>query len=210
MTDRNLEYKFPDAQHSHAHSYLLPVVLSAVDEFKPVRIFDLGCGNGSTAAVLAKSAQVMGVDPSKEGICRANEAYPTLKLELGSAYDDLAEKYGTFDMVVSLEVVEHVYDPRRYARTLASLLKPGGIAVISTPYHGYLKNLARAVTGKLDDHFTALWDGGHIKFWSIRTLSILLREAGLKIIRFERVGRVPQLAKSMVAVVRKPGRDPSN
>jgi 2-polyprenyl-3-methyl-5-hydroxy-6-metoxy-1,4-benzoquinol methylase len=204
MTDRNLEYRFPDAQHSHAHSYLLPAVLSAVDKFKPPRIFDLGCGNGSTASVLAKSAEVIGIDPSDEGIRRANEAYPALKLELGSAYDDLASKYGTFDMVVSLEVVEHVYDPRRYAGTLASLLNPGGIAVISTPYHGYLKNLALAITGKFDDHFTALWDGGHIKFWSIRTLSILLQEAGLEIIRFERVGRVPQLAKSMIAIVRKP------
>jgi 2-polyprenyl-6-hydroxyphenyl methylase/3-demethylubiquinone-9 3-methyltransferase len=38
-------------------------------------------------------------------------------------------------------------------------------SVISTPFHGYWKNIALAVSGKFDDHFTALWNGGHIKFF---------------------------------------------
>ena len=101
-------------------------------------------------------------------------------------------------------MVEHVFDPRHYARTLFDLLEPGGTAIVSTPYHGYLKNIALAVSGKLDRHFTALWDGGHIKFWSIETLGILLREAGFADIRFNRVGRIPVLAISMMAIARKP------
>ena len=107
-------------------------------------------------------------------------------------------------MVLSLEVVEHVYDPRRYATSVFSLLQSDAWAIISTPYHGYWKNLATALSGKMDSHFTALWDNGHIKFWSIKTLSVLLREAGFVDIRFERVGRIPLLAKAMVAVARKP------
>jgi hypothetical protein len=39
---------------------------------------------------------------------------------------------------------------------------------VSTPYHGYHKNLGLALSGKMDAHFTALWEGGHIKFFSIR------------------------------------------
>ena len=80
---------------------------------------------------------------------------------------------------------------------------PGG-AIISTPYHGYLKNLALAVTGQMDAHFTALWDHGHIKFWSIPTLTQLITETGFTNIRFRRVGRIPALAKSMIAVAQKP------
>jgi 2-polyprenyl-6-hydroxyphenyl methylase/3-demethylubiquinone-9 3-methyltransferase len=148
---------------------------------------------------------VAGVDPSQEGIANANQAWPHLRLETGSAYDDLAARFGRFPMVVSLEVVEHVYAPRNYARTLFDLLEPGGTAIVSTPYHGYLKNLALALSGKMDAHFTALWDHGHIKFWSIETLTKLLDEAGFMNIRFHRVGRVPQLAKSMIAVAQKPG-----
>lgn len=59
----------------------------------------------------------------------------------------------------------------------------------------------------MDAHFTALWDHGHIKFWSMKTLTLLLEEAGFRDIRFERLGRIPALAKSMVAVVRKPEGD---
>lgn len=45
---------------------------------------------------------------------------------------------------------------------------------------------------------------GHIKFWSFLTLGTLLREAGFTDIRFLRVGRIPPLAKSMIAVARRP------
>ena len=55
----------------------------------------------------------------------------------------------------------------------------------------------------MDKHFTALWDHGHIKFWSRHTLTRLLTEAGLTVERIDRIGRVPQLAKTMLAVVRK-------
>ena len=68
----------------------------------------------------------------------------------------------------------------------------------------YWKNPALALTGRMDRHFTALWDHGHIKFWSMRTLGALLTEAGFVDVRFERVGRVPALAKSMIAIARKP------
>lgn len=77
------------------------------------------------------------------------------------------------------------------------------MAILSTPYHGYWKNLTLAIFGKMDAHFTALWDHGHIKFWSMRTLTILLEEAGFRDIQFERVGRIPPLAKAMIAVARK-------
>ncbi|WP_206170002.1 class I SAM-dependent methyltransferase [Sphingorhabdus sp. YGSMI21] len=168
-------------------------------------LFDLGCGNGSVAASITKEGwEVSGVDPSSEGISAAAKTYPDLHLKEGSAYDDLVSLYGRFPVVLSLEVVEHVYAPREYARTLFDLVEPGGTAIISTPYHGYLKNLAMAVTGKMDKHFTALWDHGHIKFWSIPTLSALLSEAGFNDIRFVRVGRVPPLAQSMIAIAQKP------
>lgn len=124
--------------------------------------------------------------------------------DVGSAYDDLPAKYGTFPLVVSLEVIEHCMDPRAFARTLMALIEPGGVGVVSTPYHGYMKNLALALSGRMDRHFTALWDGGHVKFFSIKTLGQLLDEVGARDVDFIRVGRIPMLAKSMVAVVHKP------
>jgi 2-polyprenyl-6-hydroxyphenyl methylase/3-demethylubiquinone-9 3-methyltransferase len=170
-----------------------------------MRIFDLGCGNGAVADVLKNAGyEVVGVDPSEEAIDFAAKAYPATQIFLGSAYDDLAGKFGTFPVVISLEVVEHLYYPKKFAATLFSLVEPGGLAVVSTPYNGYAKNLAIAALGGFDRHATALWDHGHIKFWSIKTLGELLRGAGFRNVEFSRVGRIPPLAKSMIAVARRP------
>ncbi|MFO0852021.1 MAG: methyltransferase domain-containing protein [Gemmataceae bacterium] len=208
--DRPTGYRYADATASHTNAYLMPHVLRALVERAwaagPRRVFDLGCGNGAVAAELtAAGYTVSGVDPSEDGIRLARAHHPNLDLHPGSAYDDLAGRFGRFPAVVSLEVVEHLYYPRKFARTVAELLEPGGTAIVSTPYHGYLKNLALAVTGKLDAHFTALWDYGHIKFWSPRTLTALLAEVGLTVERVVRVGRVPALAKSMILIARKQG-----
>ena len=201
-------YRYDQASLNHSHGYLLPTVFRLLDGLNlPAgerRLFELGCGNGSVAHELARRGwDVTGVDPSLEGIAQAQRAHPNLKLYGGSAYDDLAVRYGQFPVVLSLEVVEHVYFPRQYAATVFSLLQGGGTAILSTPYHGYWKNLALALSGKLDRHFTALWDHGHIKFWSMKTLAELLREAGFSDIHFHRVGRLPPLAKAMIAVARR-------
>ncbi len=198
------QYAYAGAEPAHAHAFLLPALDRILAEVRPASVFDAGCGNGSVAAHLARRFEVVGVDASVSGIAHANRAFPTLRLEVGSVYDDLAGTYGRFDAVVSLEVVEHLYDPRLYAARLFDLVGPGGVAVISTPFHGYWKNLAIAVTNKWDQHFTALWDGGHIKFWSAPTLGRLLEEAGFTGLRFRTVGRIPQLARSLIVIARKP------
>jgi len=209
MSEEISGYVWENAELNSSHDYLLPELkrILGSDTVPPgsKRLFELGCGNGSVANELVRLGwEVSGVDPSEQGIAHANARYPTIPLRIGSAYDDLASQYGTFPVVVSMEVVEHVYAPRHYATTLFSLIEPGGTAIVSTPFHGYWKNLAMAITGKMDNHFTALWDHGHIKFWSERTLSALLEEAGFLDIEFRRVGRIPALAKSMIAIARKP------
>jgi 2-polyprenyl-6-hydroxyphenyl methylase/3-demethylubiquinone-9 3-methyltransferase len=204
-------YCYESNELSHAHQFLWPKVsditkayFQSRTDLNDKRIFDLGCGNGSIAFEMSQLGySVSGVDPSVEGISQAQSHLKNADLRVGSAYDDLQSTFGSFPVVVSLEVVEHVYDPRHYARTLLSLVEPGGIAVVSTPYHGYFKNLAIALAGHFDPHFTALWPHGHIKFWSINTLKVLLEEAGFQRVRFYRVGRIPALARSMIAVAQK-------
>jgi len=206
-------YHYENTALNNSHGILLPAVVRQLDLLARVdpriakdrTVFELGCGNGSVAWELTQRGwHLVGVDPSSEGIELAHQAFPSLQLRQGSAYENLSAQYGQFPIVLSLEVVEHLYFPRRWAATMYSLTAPGGVALVSTPYHGYWKNLALAVTGRLDAHFTALWDDGHIKFWSINTLRLLLQEAGFTNIRFERVGRLPPIAKSMLAVARRP------
>lgn len=202
-------YRYESAQPDHTHSMLLGALLPALagitrNNSRRPRLFDLGCGNGSAAsAVSAAGYDVQGVDPSPTGIRVANQEFPSLRLEVGSAYDDLRSRFGIVDCVYSLEVIEHVYDPRAFVQSVRAMLGPEGWFILSTPYHGYLKNLALAVTGQMDKHFTALWDHGHIKFWSPRTITALLTEGGFRIHDIQRLGRVPSLARSMFVIAQR-------
>jgi 2-polyprenyl-3-methyl-5-hydroxy-6-metoxy-1,4-benzoquinol methylase len=208
LETRTEHYRYDKSDLSHTHAYLwspLKKVLETVPP--PAEVFELGCGNGSTAGALSNLGyHVTGVDPSLDGIRIARENFPQCRIEQGSAYDELAGIYGTFDAVISLEVIEHLFYPRQFASAVAGLLRPDGIAIVSTPYHGYLKNLALALTNKWDSHLTALWDMGHIKFWSQRTITELFAKADLETIDVIRVGRIPQFAKSMIVVLKHQAR----
>jgi ubiquinone biosynthesis O-methyltransferase len=201
--ERGLEYAHSAPAHTAA--YLEGPLLAELEPLSGATVLDIGCGNGALTASLAKrGAAVTGLDLSESGIALARAAHPDARFEVASVYDDLHARFGTFDRVVALEVIEHLYDPRMFVRRAFEALKPGGRLVLSTPFHSYLKNLALAVSGKLDAHFTVLWDGGHIKFFSQRTLETVLREAGFEDLRFQGAGRVPLLWKSLVASARRP------
>jgi len=170
-------------------------------------ICDLGCGNGYLSGLLARRGyRVVGVDASESGIEIARRAHgergefvcapidSTLPAALGRA---------RFDAVVSGDVIEHLYRPADLVECANELLRPGGWLVLSTPYHGYLKNLALSVVDGWDIHHTVGWDGGHIKFFSVRTLSSLVVGGGFEVQRFQFFGRTLWLWKNMICVARK-------
>src|SRR5437867_3004621 len=116
-----------------------------------------------------------------------------------TAMTPIAEEWRhRFDAVIAVEVLEHLLLPRLLLLRAREALRPGGVVILTTPYHGFLKNLALALTNKFDQHWHPLRDYGHVKFFSRETLSQLFAEQGLKAGRFARVGRVPALAKSMI------------
>jgi len=207
MSSDKMIYGWDQTEAEQSHDYLFPPLAEYLKSYdaNSTRILDLGCGNGALTHRLAKLGyDVTGVEPSADGIEAAGKTQSTAKFVQMSAYDLCPEKLGDFDIVVSFEVIEHVYDPRQFVRAALSVLKPGGSIFFSTPYHGYLKNIMIALTGKYDSHHNPLWDHGHIKFFSEPTLGTLLREIGFEHVQFKRVGRIPPLAKSMIAIATKP------
>jgi len=105
-------------------------------------------------------------------------------------------------VVVSSDVIEHLYRPADLIKTAAALLKPGGYLIVGTPYHGYLKNLVISALNKWDSHHSVHWDGGHIKYFSVRTLRELVSRHGFGDIRFDYYGRLPWLWKNMICTAR--------
>jgi 2-polyprenyl-6-hydroxyphenyl methylase/3-demethylubiquinone-9 3-methyltransferase len=200
------DYGFHDAKPLWGSQYLWPAVRSIVSShcLPSRRAFDLGCGNGSTANMLSELGfDTTGIDPSESGIAIAKQAYQHCTFAHASGYEDHAKRFGQFGLVLSLEVLQHCAYPQKVAQRLFELVEPGGIALVSVTYHSYLKNLVLALTGRLDQHFSALWDAGPLKFFSMETCEALLRHAGFRRVEFRRVGRVPMFAKSMIAVAHK-------
>jgi len=189
-------------EHSH-HTFLLPAVMSLIPSRKSLSVLDAGCGSGYlTMKVAELGNDVTGIDSSPNGIRLARLAYPGVRFEIGSIYDDL-QKFAPpkgWDLIVAVEVIEHLFSPKRFLENMHRHLRPGGTLLLSTPYHGYLKNLAISLVDGWDRHHTVDWECGHIKFFSRRTLSALFASSGFREVRFRYAGRVPLLWKSMVCV----------
>jgi len=198
-------YEYPDEEAGLTRT-LWPVVVAMLPA-SPSRILELGCGNGAFACdLVCRGHAVTGLDASHSGITIAKQREPRASFHCRNIFDPTPEEWvGQFDVVVSLETIEHLSLPGALLQRSREALRPGGTLIISTPYHGYLKNLVLALTGGMDRHFTALWDHGHVKFFSKNTLGDLLRRGGFEGIRFLGCGRLPWLWKSIVAVAAKPG-----
>ena len=107
-----------------------------------------------------------------------------------------------FDTIISTEVIEHLYDPQGFVEFCKQAIGGKGEIIISTPYNGYLKNLALSLFNKWDEHINPLWYGGHIKLWSKATLTRALENSGFKFVAFRGCGRLPYFWKSMIVKAR--------
>jgi 2-polyprenyl-6-hydroxyphenyl methylase/3-demethylubiquinone-9 3-methyltransferase len=185
------------------HSFVARIAASVA----PKSVLEIGSGEGIVgAAIAANHVKYVGIEPDHRSLSQAKANFPALTFihaSTGNSPQDLA--LGTFDLVLSNDVIEHVYDPRKFVAFAKAHLRPGGHFVCGTPNYGsYTRNLLIALAGRWDQHHTALWDGGHIKFFSKRTLGHLLSEGGFCVERWETLSssRIPFLSSALFAVAR--------
>jgi len=128
-----------------------------------LRLLDVGCGGGLVAEPLARlGAAVTGIDASEENVRIAAEHAARMGLAIdyrSTSAEALASQGATFDAVLALEVVEHVREPREFVALAGSLVRPGGLLVVST-INRTLKALALA---KLAAEYVFRWvpEGSH-------------------------------------------------
>lgn len=153
--------------------------------FRPLvgrRALDVGCGAGLLAEPLARlGATVTGLDAAPENIAAAQAHAATQGLAIdyrATPVEDMADS--GYDLVTSMEVIEHVADPAAFVRALASKLAPDGLMILSTPNRTPLSRLAMITIGESIGgipHGTHDWH----KFITPDELTALLEAAGLTV-----------------------------
>ena len=204
-TDRELslisnEFLWDTSSNTEVHKYVYPLLNKWINNSKTKNLLDLGCGNGSLTAMFANNGiKCYGTDFSESGIKIAQKAFPDVDFFQSSMDNELPlNHHAKYDVVISVEVIEHLLLPRQLFNRAKDALKPNGYLIVTTPFHGFWKNIALALTNSFDKHWHPLRDYGHVKFFSESTLSQLFEEQGFEVIEVKRVGRIPIFARSMV------------
>ena len=148
------------------------------------RALDIGCGGGLLAEPLARlGAAVTAIDAAPEAIAvaKAHAEAQGLAIDYRTAGAEVLAAAGEqFDLVTSMEVIEHVADLTAFIAALAALIAPGGLAVLSTPNRTARSRLALITLGEglqLIPRGTHDWS----KFITPDELGAALGKAGLKI-----------------------------
>ncbi len=120
------------------------------EPFKGLRFLDIGCGGGLLTEPMCRlGAEITGVDPSERNIKTASVHAQEMGLDIdyrvGTA-EDLAAAGEQFDVILNMEVIEHVADPVAFTRTCSSMLKPGGLMFVAT-LNRSLKSFGLAIVG---------------------------------------------------------------
>ena len=182
-------------------------ILKYIQQLKPASVLEVGSGIGMLGDEIAKlGIRYVGIEPDDMQRKLCHERYPQLNVLTGSCYDD-PEKYalGQFDLVFSTDVIEHLYLPKQLISFKKAHLKADGNLLTCTPDFGnYWKNILYSLTGKWDLVHSPHWDGGHIKFFSRKSLEKMLSEQGFVDFEWDTVTNVniPILPMSIICVAR--------
>lgn len=166
------------------------------------KVLDAGCGVGFfTNAIYEAGFESVGMDISEKAISEAHLKYPGIQFQCNALDTRWPFEDGSFDVVFSTEVIEHIHGIYEMFAEMNRVLKKEGMLILTTPYHGLIKNLGIMLFG-FDRHFNNI-EGGHIRFFTKKFLNKLLDMFGFEVLEIKYIGRIRPIAKSIYMVARK-------
>jgi SAM-dependent methyltransferase len=165
------------------------------------RVLDLGSGDGRIAGLLAEAGgEVTGVDRSATALERARAAHPQIRFLPLSDDGSLPLADASFDVVVAVNVLEHVADTQRLMSEARRVLAPGGRLAIAVPYHGRVEAAWSALTSFERAHDPL---EPTLRFYTRRSLTALLHQFGYGDVELAAAGRLPLFRRLLLARARR-------
>jgi len=149
-------------------------------------LLDVGCGGGLVCEPLAKlGAKMFGIDASESNIRAASIHAERAGLDVHyrtTTAEELAQGDETFDAVLALEILEHIADVPLFLRSLHSLVRPGGVVVLSTINRSVMSYLGAIIGAEYVLRWLPRGTHDWNKFITPAELADALREAGFRLV----------------------------
>jgi 2-polyprenyl-3-methyl-5-hydroxy-6-metoxy-1,4-benzoquinol methylase len=158
-------------------------ILPLVSHLKGVTTLDVGCGEGATSFMLKQNAiakRTLGIEYSPGALKKASHVIDDLKSGDVETMD-LSGWEQAVDLLLCLDVLEHLYDPWKALKKLSSCIKPGGMIVASIPNVQNKYVVLPLLRGKWQYEEQGFLDRTHIRFFTHRTARALLESTGFAI-----------------------------
>lgn len=146
------------------------------------RVLDVGCGTGCISELIMQQcdADLIGLEPDPDRVAMAHRR--GLDVVEGYLSEDFFALHGKFDVILFVDVLEHLSSPGVLLRMVRAGLNPGGQVVVSVPNIAHWSVRRRLLRGDFDYDRFGIMDATHLRWFTRRTLQLLFERTGFEVI----------------------------
>ena len=166
-----------------------------------LKVLDIGSQDGTVCNhLLRRGHKPYGIEIVEQLVKASSQKYPSIDFICADGEKRLPFDDNFFDVVWAGDIIEHIRHTDVFVNEMNRILRLGGRFILSTPMHNRLKNVIISLFN-FEKHFNPEFP--HLRFYTLKSLGLVLTSRGFKIQSVRYIGRVSPLANSMFVVCKK-------